>query len=217
MKNFNKKLTGILVLVMVFSITVLQGQSSDQNKTRFGIKAGLNISNMYTKNVQDENMILGFNGGLFLKVPVTPNIAFQPELLYTMKGSELTYNSFVSGKASFSLNYVEMPVLAVINLTKIVNIYGGVYFATLTSVVVKNKSNVDIFNFENELKKSDFETYDWGLIGGAGLDFNKVSLGIRYEYGMKPVGKERSFLGQSYRFPDARNSTIQIYLSLSIL
>ena len=67
------------------------------------------------------------------------------------------------------------------------------------------------------MKKSDFEMYDWGLVAGAGLDFNKVSLGVRYEYGMKPVGKERSFLGQSYRFPDARNSTIQIYLSISIL
>lgn len=217
MKRFNKKLAGIFVLALVFSITILKGQSSDQNKTRFGIKAGLNISNMYTKDVQDKNMILGFNGGLFLKVPVTPNFAFQPELLYTMKGSELTYNSFVSGKASFSLNYVEMPVLAVINVTKIVNIYGGVYVATLTSVIVKNKSNVDLFNFENEMKKSDFEMYDWGLVGGAGLDFNKVSIGIRYEYGMKPVGKERSFLGQSYRFPDARNSTVQIYLSVSIL
>lgn len=217
MKTINTRLTGIFIMALIFSISVLNGQSSDQNKTRFGIKAGLNISNMYTKDVQDKNTILGFNGGLFLKVPVTTNFAFQPELLYTMKGSELTYNSFISGKASFSLNYVEMPVLAVINLTKIINIYGGVYVATLTSVVVKNKSNIDLFNFENELKKSDFEMYDWGLVGGAGLDFDKVSLGIRYEYGMKPVGKERSFLGQSYRIPDARNSTIQIYLSISIL
>jgi hypothetical protein len=217
MKKINARITGILVLSLILSISILKGQSSDENKTRFGIKAGLNISNMYTKDVQDKNTILGFNGGLFLKVPVTSGFAVQPELLYTTKGSELTYNSFVNGKASFTLNYVELPVLAVINLTKIVNIYGGVYISTLTSVVVKNKSDVDLFNFENELKKSDFEMYDWGLVGGAGLDFNKVSLGIRYEYGMKPVGKERSFLGQSYRFPDARNSTIQIYLSISIL
>jgi hypothetical protein len=217
MKKMNTKLTIILIMSLVFSTFILKGQSSDENKVRYGIKAGFNISNMYTKDVQDENIIPGFNGGLFLKVPVTSNFALQTELLYTMKGSELTYNSFISGKASFSLNYIEMPVLAVINLTKIVNIYGGVYIANLTSVVVKNKSNVDLFNFVNELTRSDFEMYDWGLVGGAGLDFNKVSLGIRYEYGMKPVGKVRSILGQSYRFPDACNSTVQIYLSLSIL
>ena len=219
MKRISKKIIGILtlILILILSINIVKGQSSVTNSARFGIKGGVNLSNMFTKDVTDKNTIIGFNGGLFLKMPLSSNFAFQPELLYTMKGSELTYNSFISGKASFSLNYVEMPVLAVINLTKIFNIYGGVYIANLTSVVVKNKSNVDLFNFENELKKSDFEMYDWGLVGGAGLDFNRVSLGVRYEYGMKPVGKERSILGQTYRIPDAKNSTIQIYLSISIL
>ena len=76
---------------------------------------------------------------------------------------------------------------------------------------------MDLINFESDLKKSDFEMYDWGLVAGAGLDLKKFSVGVRYEYGMKPVGKERSILGQSYRIPDARNSTIQLYLSISIL
>jgi hypothetical protein len=109
-----------------------------------------------------------------------------------------------------------MPLLAVINLTENFNLHGGVYLASLTSVKITNKSTVDLFNFESDLKKSDFEMYDYGFVVGAGLDLNKVSLGVRYEYGMKPVGKERSFLGQSYRVPDARNSTIQVYLSISI-
>jgi hypothetical protein len=133
-----------------------------------------------------------------------------------MKGSELTYNSFITGKASFSLNYIEMPLLAVFNLTDNFNIHGGVYLASLSSVKITNKSTTDLIDFESELKKSDFEMYDYGFVAGAGLDFNKISLGVRYEYGMKPVGKERSFLGQSYRIPDARNSTIQVYLSVSI-
>jgi hypothetical protein len=217
MKRISYKFTGILAMVLALSITSVKGQSSDQNNIRFGIKGGLNISNMYTKDVQDNNTILGFHGGLFLKLPATSVLSFQPELLYTMKGSELTYNSFISGKASFSLNYIEMPLLAVINLTENFNIHGGVYLASLTGVKITNKSSVDLFNFESDLKKSDFEMFDYGLVAGAGLDFNIFSLGIRYEYGMKPVGKERSFLGQSYRIPDARNSTIQLYLSISIL
>jgi hypothetical protein len=217
MKRISYKFTGILTMVLALSITSLKGQSSDQNNIRFGIKGGLNISNMYTKDVQDNNTIMGFHGGLFLKLPITSVLSFQPELLYTMKGSELTYNSFISGKASFSLNYIEMPLLAVINLTKNFNIHGGVYLASLTGVKITNKSSVDLFNFESDLKKSDFEMFDYGLVAGAGLDLNKFSIGIRYEYGLKPVGKERSFLGQSYRFPDARNSTIQLYLSISIL
>lgn len=216
MKKYKNKFLGILTILLILSITSVKGQSSDQNNIRFGVKGGLNISNMYTKDVQDENTIMGFHGGLFLKLPINSVLAFQSELLYTMKGSELTYNSFISGKASFSLNYIEMPLLAVINVTQNFNIHGGVYLASLTGVKITNKSNVDLFNFENDMKKSDFEMYDYGLVAGAGLDLNRVSLGVRYEYGLKPVGKERSFLGQSYRFPDAKNSTIQLYLSISI-
>lgn len=216
MERINNKFLGILTIVLILSITSAIGQSSDQNNLRFGIKGGLNVSNMYTKDVQTNNTLMGFNAGLFLKVPITSVLAFQPELLYSMKGSELTYNSFITGKASFSLNYIEMPLLAVFNLTENFNIHGGVYLASLTSVKITNKSTTDLINFESELKKSDFEMYDYGFVAGAGLDFNKISLGVRYEYGMKPVGKERSFLGQSYRIPDARNSTIQVYLSVSI-
>jgi hypothetical protein len=217
MKKMNSKFPGILTIVLMLSIASVKGQSSEQNNIRLGIKGGLNISNMYTKDVQDNNTLLGFNGGLFIKVPITSGFAFQPELLYTMKGSELTYTSFISGKATFALSYVEIPLLAVINLTENFNIHGGVYLASLTSVKITNKSNADLFDFESELKKSDFEMLDYGLVVGAGLDLNKLSIGLRYEYGLKPVGKERSFLGQSYRFPDARNSTIQLYLSISIL
>ena len=36
---------------------------------------------------------------------------------------------------------------------------------------------------ENELDKSDFESFDYGLVVGEGIDFGKISLGILYEYG----------------------------------
>jgi hypothetical protein len=73
-------------------------------------------------------------------------------------------------------------------------------------------SNIGSFNFENELDKSDFESFDYGPVVGGGIDFDKISLGIRYEYGMKPVGKDRPIFG---RIPDARNSTLQFYLDYS--
>jgi hypothetical protein len=217
MKRISKKFIGILTLILILSINIVKGQSSETNSVRFGIKGGVNLSNMYTKDVQDKNILIGYSGGLFFKMPLTSNFSFQPELLYTKKGSELDYNSFVSGKASFSLNYIELPILAVINLTENINIHGGVYVSVLSNVTIKNKSNINLFNFESELTKSDFEKYDYGLVIGAGFDFDKIGIGLRYDYGMKPVGKDRSFLGQSYRFPDARNSTLQLYLDISIL
>ena len=135
MKRNSKKFIGILTLILIFSINIVKGQSS--NSPRFGIKGGVNLSNMFTKDVTDKNTIIGFNGGLFLKMPLSSNFAFQPELIYTTKGSELDYNSFVSGRARFSLSYFELPLLAVINLTENINIHGGVYVAALSNVSIK--------------------------------------------------------------------------------
>ncbi|MEO5570150.1 MAG: outer membrane beta-barrel protein [Bacteroidia bacterium] len=82
---------------------------------------------------------------------------------------------------------------------------------------IKNVSDIDFFNFENELNKDDLNSLDYGLIAGLGGDFNKISLEFRYEYGMKTVGKEKTFGTQPYIFPDARNSTFKFYLGISIL
>jgi len=214
MKNLRTKVFGILFLTAMVLTNSVYGQTEKQDP-RFGIKGGVNISNMYTEDVDDKNTVIGFNTGFFLKLPLTSNFSFQPELLYTTKGAELNYSStLITGAATFSLGYIEMPLLAVINLTENVNIHGGVYLASLTNANVKNVSNVGLFNFEDELDKSDFEMFDYGLVLGVGLEFDKVNLGIRYEYGMKPVGKDRAIIG---RIPDAQNSTLQFYVGISIL
>jgi hypothetical protein len=214
MKNLRTKVFGLLFITAVMFTTSVYGQSEKQD-TRFGIKGGVNISNMFTEDVDDKNTVIGFNAGLFLKLPLTSNFSFQPELLYTTKGAELNYSStLITGSATFTLGYIEMPLLAVINLTENVNIHGGVYLASLTNAKVKNVSDVGLFNFEDELDRSDFEMFDYGLVFGVGLEFDKINLGIRYEYGMQPVGKERPIVG---RIPDARNSTLQFYVGISIL
>jgi hypothetical protein len=214
MKNLRTIVFGTLFLTTMILTNSVYSQT-DEQPLRFGIKGGVNISNMFTEEVDDKNTVIGFNTGLFFKLPLTPNFSFQPELLYTTKGAELNYSStLISGSATFSLGYIEMPLLAVINLTENVNIHGGFYLASLTTAKVKNVSDVNLFNFEDELDRSDFETFDYGLVFGVGLEFDKINLGIRYEYGMKPVGKERPIVG---RIPDARNSTLQFYVGISIL
>lgn len=218
MKRVKIKIIGLLALAGLMIINPVYAQRDEMSRIQLGIKGGLNVSNMYANDVNTNNAKLGANGGLFLKVALIDRFSFQPELLYTMKGAELKYqNSFVSGTANFSLDYVEVPFLAVFNLTQNFNIQGGLYVASLTRVKIKNQDDAGLFDFEREMLKEDFETIDYGFIIGMGGDFNNISIGIRYEIGLKTVGKERSFAGQIYRFPDARNSLLQFYLGIGIL
>lgn len=215
MKNLFLTFTATLVtLCMTLSQAQAQG---DELKPRFGIKGGANLSNLYTKDVDDNNMLTGFNAGVFAKLPVTSTFAIQPELYYTTKGAESTYNNtFVQGTARFNLNYIELPVLAVVNVSKYFNVHAGPYAAFLLNGSATNKSNVTLFNFENNINTDDFNKFDFGLALGLGVDLGALGFGLRYNYGLTTVGKERTFLGTNYTFPDGKNSVLSLYASFAL-
>jgi len=190
--------------------------TSNTNDVKFGVKGGVNFSNMYTDDVDDENVLTGFNVGLFAKVPVTSFVSVQPEVNFTTKGSELTYNNaFTQGKAKFRMNYIEVPLLLVVNVTKNLNIHAGPYLAYLIDGKVTNDSDVNSFDFENTINTDDFNRFDAGLAAGLGLDLDALSFGARYNYGLTTIGKERNFNGTNYTFPDGKNSVLSFYVGLS--
>ncbi len=162
-------------------------------------------------------MLTGFNVGLFAKLPITKNIALQPEFYYTTKGSEVTYNNlFANGTARFNVNYLEVPLLLMMNITQNFNVHVGPYAGYMVSGKATNKSNVSLFDYENVLNTSDYNRFDAGLAAGVGIDVGALSLGARYSYGLTKVGKERSFFGTTYTFPDASNSVMNFYIGIAL-
>ena len=121
------KLTiNLFSIILLFVIQVSQAQEAGTTAAKFGVKGGVNFSNLYTKDVDDNNVLTGFNIGFFAKLPITSFLAIQPEVTYSTKGAELKYNNFfANGTAKSQLNYVEIPVLAVINLTNNFSLQAG--------------------------------------------------------------------------------------------
>jgi hypothetical protein len=212
MKNSKTLIYASLVLTFM----AFTSSKAQENGPKFGIKGGVNFSNLYTDNVDDNNVLTGFSVGLFAKLPITGSIAIQPEIYYTTKGAEVIYNNaFVDGTARFKLNYIEVPVLLVANVTKNFNIQVGPYASYLVSGKTTNESNGGTFDFQNNLDANDFNRLDAGIAGGIGIDLESVSFGARYNYGLTKVGKERDYSGTTYTFPDAKNSVLNFYAAFS--
>jgi len=187
------------------------------SEAEFGVKGGFNMSNMYTENADDENIIYGFNVGVYGSFPITEHIAIQPELYFTTKGSELEYNNeFVTGAAKFRLDYIQLPIMVKFNLTDNFNIHAGPYGAYLVGAKLKSENDQDIFEFEEDLDTDDFEKFEFGVSLGIGFDFDPVSIGLRYDYGLTTVGKEQNFMGSTYVFPDAKNSLLNLYATIKL-
>lgn len=207
-----------LTLFMTTSFGIVSAQNSTVAGPEFGIKGGVNMSNLYSDDVDDNNVLWGFNAGLFAAFPIANNVFIQSEVLYTTKGAELEYdNNVISGAAKFKLNYIEVPLLVRLNITENFNIHAGGYASYLINAKLTNETeNGNAFEFDEDLNTDDFQTFDAGLSVGAGLDIKPVSIGLRYNYGLATVGKERDFAGTNYTFPDAKNSNLNLYLSYKL-
>ena len=205
-----KQLTLATFLLTCFAFNASNAQDIKSNTPAFGFKGGLNFSNLYTDNVDDNNLLTGFNAGLYAKFPISNSVSIQPEISYTTKGAELTYNNaFATGTATFKTNYIEVPVLLVFNLTDAFNVHVGPYAAYMVSGKTTNDSN--LFTSETQLDTNDFKRFDAGLSGGVGIDLEVVNFGVRYNYGLTKVFKEGSF-GDS----DAKNSVFNVYVGLRL-
>lgn len=216
MKNKGKFLVALFLTVGA-AFTSVKAQTNDSGNAKIGVKGGVNFSNMYTEDVDDNNVLTSFNAGLYASIPLTSALAIQPEFLFSRKGSELEYdNAFATGKAKFKLNYIEVPVLLKVNIAENFNIHAGPYFAYLIDAQVTNETDSGNFNFEENIDNDDFNKFDYGLSAGFGFDFNSFGIGARYNYGLSTVGKERDILGTSYTVPDGKNSNISVYLSMNL-
>ena len=212
MKNQIKFLATIALAGL--SLTNVQAQSDESH---FGVKGGVNFSNIYNTEVDDNNVLTSFNAGFYASFPVGDILSIQPEILYSRKGGELDYdNAITSGTSQFKLNYIEVPVLLKVNITENLNVHAGPYFSYLIDAEVSNDAEGEAIDFEDAYDNDDFNKFDVGLAVGIGYDFGSLGIGARYNYGFSTIGKERDFAGTTYTIPDGKNSSLSLYLSYRI-
>lgn len=210
------KTTKIFLLSTVFAMTFSLANAQDVPPPKFGIKGGINLSNFYSgDDVSDENLKVGLNVGLMAKMPVTKGFAIQPEVLYSSQGSKITYNNFAMGQGEyrFNFNYVQVPVLAVINLGEYFNIHAGPYAAFLASANIKDMDKNGTIEDIRDLNVDDFNRFDYGLAGGVAFETKGFTLGARYNYGLKEIGKSGNLSGDVTK--DLKNSFGTVYLGFT--
>jgi hypothetical protein len=182
-----------------------------------GVKAGLNLSDLYTTDTSISDMLYGFNAGAYLKMSASNIFAIQPEFSISTKGASIRYNDpLLDGTANFQLTYLELPVLCDFKLSRHLNLQFGPYVSCLVGAKVTNMANINLFNFEQNVDVNRFNHIDAGLILGAGIEVRTVTVGLRYTYGFVKVGRPQTILGTSYTIPNTNNGVVSFYLAIPI-
>jgi hypothetical protein len=179
---------------------------------RAGVKGGLNVSNLYVDDVDDENARFGFNLGFYGQILSSDVFAIQPELLFSTKGSKIEYGgSFFDQTVKYNLNYLDLPVLAVFKLGESAEIHVGPYVSYLLGANISHDG--DLGNGTDEIDRDHLKSFDYGLSGGFGLNFGSMQVGARYNYGLAKLADSDA---AELLIGDSKNSVAQLYIALNL-
>lgn len=205
----NRILSVILLTALVGLVTSQQAAAQFYSKNRAGIKGGLNVSNLYVDDVNDENARFGLNVGLFGELCSSEAVALQVELLFSTKGSKNVYDEPFDQEIQYNLNYLDLPVLAVFKLGA-VDLHVGAYGSYLLGANISYDG--DLADGEDEIDRDNLKSFDYGLLAGVGINFGAVQIGARYNYGLVKIADSDSaeaLLG------DSKNSCAQLFIAFN--
>ena len=107
----NRLLSIVLILVLSASFAIAQ----EKTKLSLGVLGGVNFQNLNGKlssgDKLENDMLLGFHGGVNVQIPIAPEFYFQPGLMFATKGAKNTYTILgAEFTDEIKINYIEMPL-----------------------------------------------------------------------------------------------------------
>lgn len=163
-----------------------------------GIKAGVNIYNVYTPDVSFKSKA-GFTGGLFFNARLNDFFDIQPEVLYSQQGFRdgiLLTNDAGNPNETFDMKLTTHNI----NIPVVVKFYPSVlnfYFEAgpQLGICAGNRYKMPTYSEDNggsintEYQHMDLKPLDFGMIFGMGYETPQgISLSVRYDLGLTKTG-----------------------------
>ena len=188
-----------VIYVLLFILVLLSSSLSAQTGVHFGLKGGYSMSTQYgitdpgIPYTVDTHYRHGGVAGILVYFPITESFGIQQELLYVMKGSRQDISMDVppiNSLTEYNLNYLELPFVFRYTFVKLGNfkIYGSSGFALsiLLDGESQTKGSVNMggiqIPFAESTKMEGVDTFDYGFLYGAGLEFNLFKKKCFFEY-----------------------------------
>jgi len=209
-----KNLRNLSLLISAVAISMITFTDAQAQYAKAGIKAGLNLSNLYAEEATDDQARVGWHAGLYGQLFASEAFAIQPEVNFSTKGTGVTRvtSTMARYESKFNLTYIDIPILGVFKLGEVAEIHAGAYWAYLLGAEIRNNDN-DPDNEFTTIDRDNFDDWDYGLVGGIGFNLGKsAQLGARYNYGLNEIADSK---GTRRLFGNSKNQVAQLYLAFN--
>ena len=163
-----------------------------------GVQGGINIANVSFDDGSDEDLSPNFKSktrgvfGGFVARDFNAKAGLQIDFLYSQKGTKASFTDGIDTfETDITADYIEIPVLIRANIPGSGNVkarvFGGPAFAfKVTDDSVSKFNGVEVPDEES----NDFNTTDVGIVIGGAVQFGKVFVDVRYNWGLVNVIKD---------------------------
>jgi len=171
-------------IILASALFIFMGVKA-QDGVHFGLKGGLNASNINVSDNQGNHLDtkIGFNAGLLAHIHAGKSFAIQPEVYYSQEGAKSTVSNI---KSTFNLGYINVPVLAQYMFGNGFRVEAGPQVGFLINAKDKVGSvSTDV--------KDSYKTTSFSIPVGAGY-LTSFGLGFdaRYNFGISDIVKDNS-------------------------
>jgi len=172
----------LVIVAFTFLANIINAQDNNtdlRDKLQFGLKAGINFSNVYDAKDQEFNadFKVGFAAGAFLTIPIGKYIGLQPEILFSQKGYKAT-GTFLTIPYEFThtTNYIDVPLLFALKPSTIITLLAGPQY----SFLVKQKDVFSSGGFtDSQVKEFQNDKSVFCFLGGIDINLDQFVLGLR--------------------------------------
>jgi hypothetical protein len=179
-----KKLTLLIATIILLTIT---GKAQDsradyRNRLQFGLKAGLNYSNVYSTNGQEFRPTgkFGLVGGAFVAIPIGKYIGLQPEILYSQKGFKATGIVLDSAyDLTRTTGYIDIPILFSLKPSGYLTLLAGPQYSFLIKQKDAFANATSSIEQEQEFENANLRKNTLCFIGGFDINLDHMVLGAR--------------------------------------
>ncbi len=174
-----------------------------------GLKAGLNFANVTNASNINNSSRSGFMAGLFLAPQSKSILSSRTEIDYSRQGYDFKTGT---NTGNVNLDYIIIPQLMGINITKFIQIQLGAQMAFLINAKADTTTNTGMSNPYSGIM-SYYNKFDYGFaVGGEIHPVSGLLIGARYNISLGKLYNTTA-TGQLPTFDksDLKNNVVQIF------
>lgn len=175
----------LVMVAAIFMATMVNAQGTEldtRDNLKFGVKVGANYSNVWDEEGEDfrADGKFGFVTGMWLGIPISEYLGFQPGIQFSQKGFKAT--GVLLGETYDMIrttNHIDIPLLITVKPIEYVSLAIGPQYSYLIKQINTFENTTTSIAQEIEFENDNIRRNILGITGGLDINLDHIVLSGR--------------------------------------